>query len=294
MFDKVLIANRGAIACRIIRTLRRMGVGSRGRLFRGRRRSPCTCRRPTRPSASARRRPAQSYLRRRQDPRRRAPDAAPQAIHPGYGFLSRERRTSPRPARQPGIAFIGPTPAADARLRPQAHGARTGPAQPACRCCPAPACWPTWARRAGEAARIGYPVMLKSTAGGGGIGMRLCWSADELAEAFAVGGAPGAQQLQGRRRLPGEVRRAGAPHRGADLRRRPGRRDRAGRARLLGAAAQPEGDRGNAGARPRAEGCAQRLLETAVRPGPSGRATAPPARSSSSTTPAPASSTSSK
>ena len=82
-----------------------------------------------------------------------------------------------------------------------------------------------------------------------------------------VGGAAGPRQLQGGRHLPREIRRARAPHRGADLRRRQGPCRRAGRARLLGAAAQPEGDRGNAGARPHRRLSASSLLATAVRLG---------------------------
>ena len=97
---------------------------------------------------------------------------------------------------------------------------------------------------------IGFPVMLKSTAGGGGIGMQLCADQAALAAAFDSRAAPGAQQLRRRRHLPRELRRARAPRRGADLRRRPGPRGCARRARLLGAAPQPEGRRGDAGAQP--------------------------------------------
>ena len=94
----------------------------------------------------------------------------------------------------------------------------------------------------------------------------LIWSADELIEAFAVGRAAGARQLQGSRHLPREIRRARAPHRGADFRRRPRPCGRAGRTRLFGAAAQPEGHRGNPGARPHR--CQRSsLLATAVRLG---------------------------
>jgi urea carboxylase len=76
--------------------------------------------------------------------------------------------------------------------------------------------------RAGGGARIGYPVMLKSTAGGGGIGMRSDLERRRAGRGLPVGRAAGARQLQGSRHLPREVRRARAPHRGADLRRRRG------------------------------------------------------------------------
>ena len=90
----------------------------------------------------------------------------------------------------------------------------------------------------------------------------LCRTRDELRRGLRGGRASGASQLQGRRHLPREVRRAGAPHRSADLRRRPRRRDRAGRARLLGAAAQPEGHRGNARAAICAEAHARSACST--------------------------------
>ncbi len=102
-----------------------------------------------------------------------------------------------------------------------------------------------------EAARIGYPVMLKSTAGGGGIGMQLCWSADELARRlrrrcerlaranFSDAGVFLEKYVEQARHIEVQIFGDGA----GDVR-------RAGRARLLGAAAQPEGDRGNPGAGP--------------------------------------------
>ena len=96
MFNKVLIANRGAIACRIIRTLRRMGIGSvavysdadRARAARARRRT----RRLRRPG----RRPRESYLRAGRASSRPRASAAREAIHPGYGFLSARTPRSPR------------------------------------------------------------------------------------------------------------------------------------------------------------------------------------------------------
>ena len=105
---------------------------------------------------------------------------------------------------------------------------------------------------------IGYPVMLKATAGGGGIGMRRCEDAAALRDAFAAVDAARRQQLRRWRRVPGALRAARPPYRSADLRRRRRAGRGAGRARLLAAASQPEGDRGGAGAR--------RLPAAAARP----------------------------
>ena len=149
--------------------------------------------------------------RRRELPRRRNASSRPraqtgaEAIHPGYGFLSENADFAER-CEAAGIAFIGPTPGADARLRPQAHGARARRGRAACRCCRAPACSRTSTQALREAARIGYPVMLKSTAGGGGIGMRRCADAAELGAAFdAVRRLARAATSSDAGRLPREV-----------------------------------------------------------------------------------------
>ena len=86
--DKVLIANRGAIACRIIRTLRALGRRVGRGLLRGGRAFAARRARPTRRCCSARPPAAESYLRRGAHPRRGARRRGAEAIHPGYGFLS--------------------------------------------------------------------------------------------------------------------------------------------------------------------------------------------------------------
>jgi hypothetical protein len=138
---------------------------------------------------------------------------------PGYGFLSENAGFAERCAGR-RHRLHRPHAGADARLsasstprarwrRPRrAAAARHGPA----------------GRRLDEAGRgraVGYPVMLKSTAGGGGIGMRVCATTRSW-RAFDTRAPPGANNFKRRRRVPREIRRARPPHRGADLRRRPG------------------------------------------------------------------------
>ena len=142
MFSKVLVANRGAIALPHHPHAAADGHRARSRSIP----------RPTRGALHVRAADeAVAHRRRRRPPRatstptassRRRTRTGAEAIHPGYGFLAENAELRRGAARRPGIAFIGPTPDADARLRPQAHGARAGAAGAACRCCPAPACWP--------------------------------------------------------------------------------------------------------------------------------------------------------
>ena len=94
-----------------------------------------------------------------------------EAVHPGYGFLS-EKPEFPEALAAAGIRFIGPDPA-HMRAFGLKHTARALPRPRACRCCRAAACSSMTPRPEAAAQRIGYPVMLKSTAGGGGIGMRI-------------------------------------------------------------------------------------------------------------------------
>ncbi len=218
---KVLIANRGAIACRIIRTLRRMGVGSvavyseadrhslhvaHGRRSGGIGPAP----------GSAKLSVVRADLRSGARDRRRG--------DPSRLWLSeRERRISPKPARASGIVFIGPTPE-QMRAFGLKHTARGIAAENSVPLLPGTGLLPISEQRANEAAeRIGYPVMLKSTAGGGGIGMRLVPRCrDELRRSFEAVERTEPRQFQRRRHVSGKVRRASAAHRSSDLRRRQG------------------------------------------------------------------------
>ena len=180
MFDKVLIANRGAIACRIIRTLRTMGVKSVA-VYSEADRHSLHVRLADEAVEIGPAPAAQSYLR--ADKILEAAKATgAQAIHPGYGFLS-ENPGFAEDCAAAGIAFIGPSPD-QMRAFGLKHTARDLAEHNKVPLLPGSGLLSDAGHAQAEAARIGYPVMLKSTAGGGGIGMRLIWSADELVEAF--------------------------------------------------------------------------------------------------------------
>jgi urea carboxylase len=181
MFHKVLIANRGAIACRIVRTLQRMGIGSVAVYSEADRHSLHVTAADEAvllgPSP-----PADSYLR--QDKLiEAARTSGAGAIHPGYGFLS-ENAAFAAACEAAGIAFIGPTPAQirDFGLK---HRARALASESGLPLLPGSDLLTSVAEALETARRIGYPVMLKSTAGGGGIGMKLCRDAAELSGAYA-------------------------------------------------------------------------------------------------------------
>jgi urea carboxylase len=181
MFSKVLIANRGAIACRIIRTLKNLGVQSvavyseadaQARHVREADEAYLIGPAPA----------AESYLRAERI-LEVAQQCGAQAIHPGYGFLSENPGFS-EACEAAGIAFIGPT-ADQMRAFGLKHTARDLAEAQGVPLLPGTGLLADAGQARSEAARIGYPVMLKSTAGGGGIGMRLVWSEDELSDAFA-------------------------------------------------------------------------------------------------------------
>ncbi len=180
MFSKVLIANRGAIACRVIRTLRKMGIASVAVYSDADRHSLHVSQAdeaiPIGSSPAA-----QSYL----DADKilaAAKQTGAQAIHPGYGFLS-ENAAFVEACEAAGIAFIGPRAAQMRQLGPK-HSARALAKAHGVPLLPGTDLLPDLATAQREAARIGYPVMLKSTGGGGGIGMSLIRKPAELAPAF--------------------------------------------------------------------------------------------------------------
>ncbi|KQQ14278.1 urea carboxylase [Methylobacterium sp. Leaf123] len=182
MFAKVLVANRGEIAARVVRTLRRMGIASVAVYSDADRFTPGVLA----ADEAVRLGPApaaQSYL----DVEAviaacRATGA--EAVHPGYGFLSENVGFAERLAAE-GIRFIGPRPE-HLRAFGLKHTARELAKASGVPLLPGTDLLPDVETALSAAETIGYPVMLKSTAGGGGIGMQLCHSAQELAERFAA------------------------------------------------------------------------------------------------------------
>ncbi|MBJ6123030.1 acetyl-CoA carboxylase biotin carboxylase subunit [Sphingomonas mollis] len=181
MFKKILIANRGEIACRIIRTARAMGIATVAVYSDADARS----RHVLMADESVRLGPApaaESYLK-AELILLAAKETGADAIHPGYGFLS-ERESFARACADAGIAFIGPPPSAiaamgdkiESKKLAQAAGVNVVPGflgeiddtDHA-------------VRIAGE---IGYPVMMKASAGGGGKGMRLAWHEQDVRDGF--------------------------------------------------------------------------------------------------------------
>lgn len=180
MFSKVLIANRGAIACRIERTLSRLGVAS----VAVHSDADLDSLHIDHADESVRLGPgpaAQSYL----DPAKileAARATGAQAIHPGYGFLS-ENIPFAQACEESGIVFLGPT-ADQMRVFALKHTAREAALRCGVPLLPGTGLLRDAMEAVFEAEKIGYPVMLKSTAGGGGIGMRRCPDASSLAQAW--------------------------------------------------------------------------------------------------------------
>jgi urea carboxylase len=180
MFDKLLIANRGAIACRILRTLRQLDVKGVA-VYSEADAASLHLQQADEAHSLGEGPAAQTYLvvdKILQIAKR----SGARAIHPGYGFLS-ENAAFAEACEAAGIAFVGPTPEQlrvfglkhTARALAKQHGVPMLEGTELLENLDA-------ALKAGE--EVGYPVMLKSTAGGGGIGMRVCNSAAELSDAF--------------------------------------------------------------------------------------------------------------
>lgn len=180
MFSKVLIANRGAIAVRIERTLKKMGIVSVA-VYSAADRDSLHVENADEAICLGEGPAAATYL----DASKvlaAARETGAQAIHPGYGFLS-ESPEFARACRDSGVVFIGPEPEQMEQFGLK-HVARKIARAAGVPELPGTELISDRAEALTAAEKIGYPVMLKSTAGGGGIGMRVCESADALADAF--------------------------------------------------------------------------------------------------------------
>ncbi len=181
MFSKILIANRGEIACRVIKTARRMGIKTVAVYSDADARAPHVLM----ADESVRLGPppaAESYLK--ADLIIEACRATgAEAVHPGYGFLS-ERESFARALADAGIAFIGPPPNAIAAMGDKIESKKLAQ-QAGVNVVPGYlgeiADTEEAVRIAGD---IGYPVMMKASAGGGGKGMRLAYSEQDVREGF--------------------------------------------------------------------------------------------------------------
>jgi len=180
MFTKVLIANRGAIACRIIRTLKRLGITSVA-VYSEADRESLHVSQADEAYSLGEGATSTTYLDQDQIIAI-AQKTGAQAIHPGYGFLSENADFSER-LTQAGITFIGPRPhqMIDFGLKHQARNLAEAAGVPNV---PGTGLLANLDEVIQAANTIGFPIMLKSTAGGGGIGMQRCDSQPELEKAF--------------------------------------------------------------------------------------------------------------
>ena len=181
MFTKILIANRGEIACRVIKTARRMGIQTVA-VYSDADRDALHVSMADEAVHIGPPPAAQSYIV-IDKILQAVKDTGAQAVHPGYGFLS-ERAEFAAALADAGVAFIGPPPGAieamgdkitSKKLASEA-GVSTVPG------------YMGLIADADEAVKIageiGYPVMIKASAGGGGKGMRIAWNEEETREGF--------------------------------------------------------------------------------------------------------------
>jgi propionyl-CoA carboxylase alpha chain len=182
MFKRILIANRGEIACRIIKTARKMGISTVA-VYSDADRDALHVEMADEAVHIGPPAAAESYLVIDKIVAACKATGA-EAVHPGYGFLS-EREAFPKALAEAGIVFIGPNPKAIAAMGDKIESKKAAAAAKVS----------TVPGYLGEIAdekhavkiadEIGYPVMIKASAGGGGKGMRIAYSQSEVAEGFA-------------------------------------------------------------------------------------------------------------
>src|SRR6266496_2365370 len=183
MFKRILIANRGEIACRIIKTARRLGIETVA-VYSDADKDALHVEMA---DAAVRIGPppaAESYLV-IENILEACKASGAEAVHPGYGFLS-EREAFARALEAAGIVFIGPNPGAIAAMGDKIESKK---AAAAAKVSTVPGFLGVIedAKHAVKIAeQIGYPVMIKASAGGGGKGMRIAHSTSEVAEGFGL------------------------------------------------------------------------------------------------------------
>src|SRR5882672_1681111 len=182
MFKRILIANRGEIACRVIKTARRMGIETVA-VYSEADRDALHVEMADEAVLIGPPAAAESYLVMEKIVEACRKTGA-EAVHPGYGFLS-EREAFPRALAKAGIVFIGPNPGAIAAMGDKIESKKAA-AKADVSTVPGFLGVITDERHAVKIAdQIGYPVMIKASAGGGGKGMRIAHSKAEVAEGFA-------------------------------------------------------------------------------------------------------------
>ena len=181
MFKKILIANRGEIACRVIKTARKMGIKTVA-VYSDADRDALHVAMADEAVHIGPPPAAQSYLVIDKIVEACKQTGA-QAVHPGYGFLS-EREAFPIALEKAGIVFIGPNPKAIAAMGDKIESKKAAAKAKV-------STVPGYVGEIADAAHavkiaeeIGYPVMIKASAGGGGKGMRIAWSKAEVADGF--------------------------------------------------------------------------------------------------------------
>lgn len=180
MFTKILIANRGAIAHRIERTLQKMKIKSVAVYTKADRDSLHVS--GADEAVLIGEGPAKDSYLNAELILETAVAAGVQAIHPGYGFLS-ENVDFAKACAEKGMIFIGPAPE-QLELFGLKHSAREMAEKAGVPLPKGTGLLANLEEALTAAGQIGYPVMLKSTAGGGGIGMRICQNAESLCAAY--------------------------------------------------------------------------------------------------------------
>ena len=279
MFDKILIANRGEIALRMLRAAKELGIATVAVYSTADKEamhvkladeSVCIGPPPAR----------DSYLN--------IPSllaaceiTGADAVHPGYGFLSENARFA-EILDEHGIAFIGPK-AEHIRIMGDKIEAKRTATRLGIPCVPGSAgAVSDDAEALRIAAEIGYPVLVKAAAGGGGRGMKVAHNAEELARRDRHRQGRGEGGVRRRRGLSRKISAKAAPHRNPGARRRPGPRDPSRRARLLAAAPASESLGGRPLARRSTPSSARRSAASSRAPWPNSAISAS-ARSNSST-----------